>query len=56
MGIGDWDLGLEIWIEDWDWDGRLGLEIGDLGLEIRHSGFRIRDWDGHLSLRLAIGN
>ena len=46
FGIGDLDLGLEIWIGDWEW-GLIG--VWELGLEIC-----IKDWDW--GLRLGIGN
>lgn len=43
LGLGDWDLGLELEIVSGDWDLGLGFEIGDEDYNIWIRGLSI--WD-----------
>ena len=57
MGIGNWNLGLGLWIDIWDL--RLGIRIGDWGLELRVDDcglvFGIGEWHWILGFGLGFG-
>ena len=57
LGLGDWDLGLELEIVSGDWDLGLGFEIGDEDYNIWIRGLSIwhYDWGLELGIRIGIG-